>query len=102
MTAKDSLRVRMGLVGLVSGCLSPTWSHYLSLVRPSSGLLPSAVSYPPAKLSCAVTVLCTCVRAAGPGLPCSSLAPSGPKSFLSLFIMSQNQRILELKSQKGC
>lgn len=54
MTAKDSLRVRMGLVELVSWCLSPTWSHYLSLMRPSSGLLPSAVSYPPARV-----VLCS-------------------------------------------
>ena len=43
---------------------------------------------------CVVLTLCTCLRAAGPGL-------QDPKSFFCSLITSKYQRILGLESQKG-
>lgn len=74
--AEKSLGVRVGLVELVGGHLSLTWSRCLSVARvPFLAFFPLLRPNTPARSSCAVTVLCPHLRAAGPGPLCTGLAP---------------------------
>ena len=101
--AEKSLGVHVGLVEVVGGHLSPTWSRCLSVARVPSFWLSSLCSVPTPWRGRPLRSPC-CARTRGQQArgPCVPVwLHSVPEELSSLFITSWNQRILEFKSQNG-